>query len=254
MIEVKNDGEVVKTLSAKVDDSWIKKKTVPGRPVLDYIPIDKTIFVLNKNFGDRWDCTIKETSWTTLAGLPMVNVIVTLKVCGVSRDGVGSDVAIKSKKTGEIIFDPDKMSKTAYANAIKKASNLFGFGLELWDESNLDLDGTHEKEVLKVDQEKLAAIQKAEAIIGGLKIKRYKEFMAGIENKTVEQINNVVKFALDKERLECDQILENLGWNEKTFTDFIKAAIPSYNGNWLTLNAANKNATLVRLQENEQGF
>ena len=174
MIEIENDepftepdipepnnpgSQIVSKMGQKVPPEWIKKKKVPGRPELDYISIDKTILKLNREFGDNWQCILKNIIWGTHPYLqlqidgkvweikktvPIVTVSVSLIINGVIREGIGSDVFQPSSKYNdytkqypETTPDPDKMVKTAYANAIKKATNLFGFGAELWDEDNV---------------------------------------------------------------------------------------------------------------------
>lgn len=132
MSEVNN--AVIKACSSKLPKEWIKTLTLPGRPPLSYVSIDKTIKFFNDTFGDDWNLEIVEETWLPYEK-PAVSIRVNLTIKGVTRSGIGSDI-YKGKDTYKV--DPDKLVKTAYANAFKKASNMFGFAAELWDESNVE--------------------------------------------------------------------------------------------------------------------
>lgn len=100
---------------------------------LDYIAIDKVIGRMNEVFPLGYSWEIKEVLFpSTQATEKDKGVIVigrlVIKVPGgeeIIRDGVGAD---------KIGFDLDKATKTAMAEAFKKACHTLGVGLYLWDE------------------------------------------------------------------------------------------------------------------------
>lgn len=99
-----------------------------------YIAIEKTIrrfievdpafelHVLREAFGPLPGLTYGRQS--KAAAYALVTVEVTIK--GVTRAGTGGDYGAAD--------DVDKLVKTAFAEAIKKAGHEFGVGLYLWDE------------------------------------------------------------------------------------------------------------------------
>ena len=105
-----------------------------------YISIDAIQQRLDDVLGVGWHLTVLRTDGPSLlptaevtygakkkpAFVATVTVMIEAEVDGsfVRRAGVGSDLA----------DDPDKVVKTALANAIKKAANQFGVGRYLWDE------------------------------------------------------------------------------------------------------------------------
>jgi len=148
---------IVGKMSAKLDDNMIKVRTIPNsnRPPLKYVPIDKTILFLNRTFEDNWGVRISNEVWHNIPkkdsnsdewiNVPFVTITVELWILddkGVEhiRPGVGSDVHKPGKYDSSVTYstDPDKMVKSALANAIKKAANLFGFATELWDPQNIE--------------------------------------------------------------------------------------------------------------------
>jgi hypothetical protein len=132
---VKPGQSVTSICSKKVPKEWILIKKVKNRPELEYIPIDKTILFLNQNFYDSWNSEITHMQSLMVGQFLSTHVAVKLTIRGVSRTGTGADIGIMTKNG--VQNDADKISKTAIANALKKATNQFGFGLELWDEGNL---------------------------------------------------------------------------------------------------------------------
>ena len=133
------NDKIVKALSKKLDPKWIKTLTIPGRPQLSYVSIDKTIKALNDAMGDDWNIEITSTEWVPIPNTPMVTITVAVSIKDgdnwVCRHGVGSDIHKPGRNNAPL--DPDKLVKTAYASALKKATNMFGFAAELWDEDNL---------------------------------------------------------------------------------------------------------------------
>jgi hypothetical protein len=132
---------IVSKMSAKLNPEWIKTLSVPNRPTLSYVPIDKTIKYLNDNFGDSWYLSIERVDWQTYGANGIgVTVVVNLHIMNEdsesTRSGIGSDFVMPKDSSRAI--DTDKMVKTAYANAFKKATNMFGFACELWDEDNVN--------------------------------------------------------------------------------------------------------------------
>jgi hypothetical protein len=128
---------IVKTLSAKLPDGWVKTVSMSGRPSLSYVSIDKTILFLNQKFDDNWDAEVtdlREASGDRMGYVVTVKLTIREGKTTSVRYGVGAD--LDDRRQVNRPPDPDKLIKTAYANALKKATNLFGFALELWDESN----------------------------------------------------------------------------------------------------------------------
>lgn len=96
---------------------------------LDYIDIATTIERFNNVLGVDWStdlrgCDLHEVDSGGYTGV----VTIQLTALGKSAVGVGAD-------TGK---DPDKVLKTALAEAIKKAGHQFGIALYLWDEGKRD--------------------------------------------------------------------------------------------------------------------
>ena len=150
---------VTEICSQKIPENWIKdldlEKKKKVKPDLKYVPIDKCIRFLNENFKDRWDCIITKSETYMIGELLAVSKDVELRIYNrrgtqdfISRPGTGGDIALEYWKDGKrmVKTDVDKINKTAFANAIKKSLNMFGFALELWDEDNLP-DSEKNKEV-----------------------------------------------------------------------------------------------------------
>lgn len=138
--------EVVEAMSKKVPAEFLETVTKGKRGALTYIPIDKVIRMLNERFGDSWSISDTEvTPFPNMTGFyAKVNLVIIGKEGAIQRPGVGADI-----HRGEGGPDPDKMIKTALANAVKKAANMFGMGLELWDkdntpESSMPAEGTQD--------------------------------------------------------------------------------------------------------------
>ncbi len=133
-----NENTIVGKCTKRLPKDWIKTFSVPGRPTLSYVSIDKTIKFLNDNFGDNWNVEITNENWFPTSPGMSVTVKLSIKEGDTTsvRYGIGANVH-KGKNSSP---DPDKICKTAYANALKKATNMFGFASELWDESNIEDD------------------------------------------------------------------------------------------------------------------
>lgn len=105
-----------------------------------YIPIEKHIARWNEVCGSSMSLEVKHQEFAPLPGMSfgtrnpkpaayaLVTVAITAELDGkvTTREGVGGDYGAAD--------DVDKLVKTALAEAIKKAGNEFGIGLELWDE------------------------------------------------------------------------------------------------------------------------
>jgi hypothetical protein len=105
-----------------------------------YIPIEKHIERWQEVCGAGWNLVVTNVQFVLTPGVTfgnrnpkpgaaaLVSVEITAELDGktVTRSGVGADFGAAD--------DPDKLVKTALAEAIKKAGNEFGIGLELWDE------------------------------------------------------------------------------------------------------------------------
>lgn len=126
-----------KRLSNKLPPEWIEKIKKGNRPELSYVPIDKVLRRLNEVCGDYWNIEIIKTDIYNHQDTTSAIVQVSLTICDPAnpeniisvRHGIGAD---KKRGTGDT--DIDKIVKTAYANAIKKAANMYGVALELWDD------------------------------------------------------------------------------------------------------------------------
>jgi hypothetical protein len=121
-----------------------------------YISIDTAMNRLDEVLGAGWHLDILNQDVSMLprseytygrnektAFMAQVTVRITALIDGaeVSRSGIGADVA----------DDPDKVVKTALANAVKKAGNAFGIGRYLWD--------AEERADLKREQEALQDVK-----------------------------------------------------------------------------------------------
>lgn len=108
-----------------------------------YIEIQTMQERLDEATEGRWTLEVTRSNLTAVPGMTYgrrkaqaliadVAVSVTIYIKGsgtaLTRAGVGADVG----------DDPDKVIKTALANAIKKALNAFGVGRYLWNEEDRD--------------------------------------------------------------------------------------------------------------------
>lgn len=104
-----------------------------------YIGIERHIARWNQVCGSQWSLEVKDVRFDLANGLTygraqkpaayatvVVAISAVLDGYPVTREGVGGDYGAAD--------DVDKLVKTALAEAIKKAGNEFGIGLELWDE------------------------------------------------------------------------------------------------------------------------
>jgi len=137
---------------------------------LTYIPIWVTIEEFDKRFGTHWSVenleqTMKDVSFSYMQEVRLENgkldwmkleqqngkvknfprkerIHVTESAAFVSldlvlRDNEGTEICRRpgtgsGTNSGQRNLDSDKMTKTALANAIRKASNNYGFGIYLW--------------------------------------------------------------------------------------------------------------------------
>jgi hypothetical protein len=211
------NNTIVKKLSAKLKTEWIKTLRIPGRPELSYVSIDKVIKSLNDNFGDDWNITITNTTWLNF-GQPAVSITVALEVkdgdTTAVRYGTGSDIHKPGKNSNGVV-DPDKLSKTAYANAVKKAANMFGFALELWDESNLETEGGIEAVIPDVvTPQSQAAVQ------------------TGTTVTTAQTVpDNGPKKLSDESKAKVAEFCKNTGLAKNDLEDFLKEYKPESKGN-----------------------
>lgn len=129
-------------LAAKFDPTVIRKN--PNG--YHYVSIDAMYQRLDDVLGANWELEVVGSTLTMLprsektygrnektAFIGTVTVRITATLDGVTtvRSGVGADLA----------DDPDKVIKTALANAVKKAGNGFGIGRYLWsEEERADID------------------------------------------------------------------------------------------------------------------
>ena len=125
---------MLEKLTEKFDDS-VYKKNPKG---FLYIPIEQTIGRFNEVLGAGWSLVIRSVRLDTMHGMtygraqkPAATAVVQVEIRAemdghrVTRSGVGADFGAAD--------DPDKLVKTALAEAIKKCGNEYGIGLELWD-------------------------------------------------------------------------------------------------------------------------
>lgn len=99
-----------------------------------YIAIEKTIRRFQE-VDPGFEIRVTSSEYSPLPGLTYGRnakaaayalITVSVTILGVTRDGTGGDYGAAD--------DVDKLVKTAYAEAIKKAGHEFGVGLYLWDE------------------------------------------------------------------------------------------------------------------------
>ena len=99
-----------------------------SKTMLDYVSIDATINRLLDVLGSEWSFTVDSTKVEPLFSEDddvkyLAVVTGTLSALESSHSGVGADIGT----------DPDKVVKTALAEALKKAGHQLGVGLYLWD-------------------------------------------------------------------------------------------------------------------------
>lgn len=119
-------NELQEKLNGRFPVSDVKQREGGFGKMLDYVGIDKVINRLNDVFPLSYSWEITNTQ--VIDKHIVVTGRLTVKVsdcCEVVRDGIGAD------KIGK---DVDKSCKTAFAEALKKASHTLGVALYLWDE------------------------------------------------------------------------------------------------------------------------
>ena len=119
-------------LSKPFSVEQVKQRQGRGGLVLDYVSIDDTIRRLNDVLGFTWsteffDVTVREDGTVYVA---LTLVVYHDDGSRTIRTGVGAAKGVDYKDRG---IDPDDVIKTAQAEALKKAANLYGVALELWD-------------------------------------------------------------------------------------------------------------------------
>jgi len=165
MSETNNLQKLIELCETKFDTKEHKTRTQGGKD-LTYLSIDSVINRLNRlsSIGYSWDFTDVKHETKTIINqsgasydnskdkqLGYVIVMGTLRIRNVTgdviiyRDGVGSDKWHYYTQNGKLIDDLDKSIKTAYAEAIKKASNTLGIGLYLWNEEERNLIEAEQK-------------------------------------------------------------------------------------------------------------
>lgn len=135
----------LEVLSAEFPVEKVKQRKMSksSSKMLDYISIDDTINRFNEVLGVDWSVeALGPPMWEYRDGNHQVIVNIRLDAMGKTAYGVGA---------GEN-SDLDNASKTALAEAIKKAGHQFGVGLYLWDENKREAiaksrrnDGKEEK-------------------------------------------------------------------------------------------------------------
>lgn len=141
--KVVDTNSVLEQLSADFHPREVRQRSGRGSLKLDYIGIDTTINRLNEVLGAEWDAEIVQSSVYPLPGaedkngnpLYLASVCLVLSALGSKRSGTGASVG----------SDPDDAIKIAQAEALKKAGNLFGIALYLWDEGKRDEIGAWRK-------------------------------------------------------------------------------------------------------------
>lgn len=130
--------KVEKTDLERLSEKFPAKEVKDNPRGFPYVSIDTVMNRLDDVLKEHWDLDVLSSEVTLVpraeytygsrektAFLGRVTVVIRAFVDGreVARSGVGADVA----------DDPDKVIKTALANAVKKAANGFGVGRYLWD-------------------------------------------------------------------------------------------------------------------------
>lgn len=180
--EVKFDLEKAKkTLSKKLEKSWIKQRT-QGRTTLSYIGGHTVIHLLNHAFNYQWSFEIvkEEIAQSEPKPIyvyenrqrvlktdnqgnpvkepqpPVAKVLGRLTVPGLGvKEQFGSKILVGGASEQESAF------KAASTDALKKCASLFGIGLELYGEEEYDFEDeqVQETQPQSVQQNKPASQQ-----------------------------------------------------------------------------------------------
>ncbi len=124
------DTTVLDQLSERFPPDQVRQRKGSGGKMLSFIGIDQVILRLNKVLGLDWDFVI--TKQDVQAGA--VTVVADLTIYPEGRNAPG---ITRSGSGGSNDKDADNAAKIAQAEALKKAANLFGVALYLWDEVEL---------------------------------------------------------------------------------------------------------------------
>lgn len=167
-------------LSRDFDPNEVKYRSQGGKEI-PYISIDMTINRLNEVVGVDWSFVLTDTQLLTLEnGKYLATVAGELKTLGKVAAGVGADVAA----------DPDKVFKTALAEAIKKAGHQLGIGLELWDEGHRQVVAKVQAATAAGDTVTAVKVQVMEkALKAG--VEKNAEKIAAHFNVSVEDLQNI---------------------------------------------------------------
>lgn len=201
-------NSIVSKASQKLDPAWIKTLKVNNRPELSYVPIDKTIKFLNETYGDNWEVRIKQQNVTERMAYVVIELSIKENDITVVRDGIGADIHTSEKYA----VDLDKLVKTAYANAVKKATNMFGFASELWDESNVGPS-------------------------------------AGDSSKNANQMPIPERKLSDQSRKKIDILMQDTGYSKAELTEFLIEFDPTSGGSPLVLTNGDENSNVERFIE-----
>lgn len=149
--------EIKNTITSDIPQELIKQREGGGKKMLSYLSGSTIIDMLNNAFGYMWSWTVKQQwieesqpftqkwvngkkendpkKWIEEKQGPVVHVLGTLTVflkkengmiIPISKDGYGSKSVLGKQADQESVF------KAAGTDALKKASSLFGIGLELY--------------------------------------------------------------------------------------------------------------------------
>lgn len=166
------DVSKLQELAARFPAGAHKTRRQAGRE-LTYLSIDAVLNRLNEVLGSGWSNQattqlIPQEDGTFLA-------VCELQLSAQLEDGVTTRYGVGAM----VNKDPDMASKTALAEAIKKAGHAFGIGLYLWDEGErgtverlMKLDGattaTLKQQVFRLAAERLGKDKPTAADIGAL--------------------------------------------------------------------------------------
>jgi hypothetical protein len=149
---------VLERLAERFDSKDVEIVDKGRRGKFHFIGIEQTITRLNDVLGLGWSLEVTDSRVEVTSGGYMATVTVKMGVRDPKtgewtyRSGVGADIDGK---------DADKASKTALASALKKAGNLFGIALYLWDAEEralLDTQNDDSKEGIVAKKQAVAAI------------------------------------------------------------------------------------------------
>jgi len=177
------------------DVEKVKQRKGHGGKVLDYVGWDEVVRRLNEELEFNWDWITQEVLFHD------GSVFVRGDLLLYERDSESDTADDPCRRSGvgadKLGPDPDKSIKTAQAEALKKAGNLYGIALELWDEDHRDDLENQRKSTPDddIDYLKELVYQKALEIVG-------------VDKLAPNEVANV--YGTDVESLQDAEILKEI--------------------------------------------